>query len=323
MEKEAQDEIDYEEIKSASPADKVGQEQIHGLLFEEKLSWQSIILDLIRSGQLDPWDIDIAVLADRFLGKVRQLEEANFFVSSQVLLAAAILLRLKSDILLNYYLPSLDAVLFNKKKTDDKKYSQERIELGEEVPGLMLRTPLPRFKKVTLEELMQALGNAIKTENRRIRKVVVAKQQEMEAAAVMPKSAINIKDRIRNVYAQLKEIFAEREEKLAFSEIAGSTNEEKIAAFVPLLHLDNQQKVWLEQNGHLDEIWILLKSIYEKQNAESLALMKKEAEEAIGKLSEEEKARAEEIEKDFANPVGDELEAALDDKVQEDIKSEE
>lgn len=267
--------------------DKVGQEQIHGLLFVEKLSWQQIIYDLINTEQLDPWDIDIGMLTNKFLEKVKQLEEANFFVSSQVLLAASLLLRIKSEILLNRYIPELDEILFGRKK-EEKKYSQERIELDEEVPGLVLRTPLPRFRKVTLEELMTALGHAIKTENRRIRKVIVARQQELETALALPRHRINLKDRIRVVNSKLKRMFADKQDRLAFSELAGPGNDNRIATFIPLLHLDNQHKVWLEQHKHLDEIWILLKHLYEKQNAESLEMMKKEAEEAIEKLVHEE-----------------------------------
>ncbi len=273
--------------------DRVGQEQIHNLLFVEKLSWQQIIYDLIRTEQLDPWDIDIVLLTNKFLEKVRQLEEANFFISSQVLLAASLLLRYKSDILLDQYIPSLDAILFGKKK-EEKKYNQERIELNEEVPGLMLRTPIPRFKKVTLEELMNALGKAIKTENRRIRKVILTKQQEMETALALPKHRINLKDKIKEVYSKIKSEFDDRDDKLAFSSLSNKVSEEKIATFIPLLHLDSQHKVWLEQNGHLEEIWILLKSLYEKQNAESLSLMRKEAEMAIESLVREEKKMREE-----------------------------
>src|SRR3989338_247564 len=171
---------------------KIGQEQIHGLLFGDKLSWQAIIYDLINTEQLDPWDIDISLLAQKFLEKVRALEEANFFVSSKVLLAAALLLRMKSEILLHDDLRSLDEILFGKK--EEKKYTQERIELDEDIPDLIIRTPLPRYKRVTLDELIKALGNAIKTENRRIQKVVVAKQQEMETAISLPKQRINVHD---------------------------------------------------------------------------------------------------------------------------------
>lgn len=290
---------------NAHPVSRVGQEQIHDLLFGEKLSWQAIIYDLINSEQLDPWDLDLVLLSHKYLEKIRALEEANFFVSSKVLLAAAFLLRIKSEILLNRDLKSLDEILFGRK--EEKKYLQERIELDEDVPGLVPRTPLPRFRKVSLQELLSALGNAITTENRRIRRVVLAKQQEAETALSLPKKTINIQDKIRSVYGRLLEIFKSRETKFAFSELAGETAESKIYTFIPLLHLDTQHKVWLEQDGHFDEIWILLKHMYEKQNAEVLEQMRKEVEAELEnnpiEMTEEEEKRAEELEGDFKDPL--------------------
>ncbi|MEK6818425.1 MAG: segregation/condensation protein A, partial [Nanoarchaeota archaeon] len=170
---------------------RVGQEEIQGLLFGEQLSWQAIIYDLINTDQLDPWDIDLVLLTSKYLEKIRAFEEANLFVSSKVLFAAALLLRIKSEILLNKYIPSLDIILFGQK--EEKKYKQERIELDEEIPELIPKTPLARFKKVTLEELMSALGKAVATENRRIDKVVLQRQQEMEPSISLPKMRINIK----------------------------------------------------------------------------------------------------------------------------------
>ncbi len=290
---------------------QVSQEQIHGLLFGDKLSWQAIIYDLINSEQLNPWDIDISLLVNKYLEKIRQMEEANFFVSSKVLLAAALLLRIKSEILLSRDIPSLDEILFGKK--EDKKYAQERIELDDEIPGLIVRTPLPRFKKVTLQELMSALGHAIKTETRRIKKIALTKQQEFEVSLAVPKHKINIQGQIREVYSKLESIFSKRETKLAFSELAGDKIEERIATFIPLLYLDTQHKVWLEQKGHFEEIWILLKSIYEKQNAELLEKMKQEAEEDIKKFNAEQEERIREAEEDFENPSGEEIENSLDD----------
>ena len=77
---------------------RVSQEQIHDLLFGKEVSWHSIIYDLINTEQLDPWDIDITLLSDKYLDTVRGLEEANYVISSKVLLAAALLLRIKSEI---------------------------------------------------------------------------------------------------------------------------------------------------------------------------------------------------------------------------------
>lgn len=300
--------MEDEAVPAVVQREKVGQEQIHGLLFSDKLSWQAIIYDLINTEQLDPWDIDLTLLAQKFLERVRELEEANFFISSKVLLAAALLLRMKSEIVLHEDIRSLDEILYGKK--EEKRYIQERIELDEDIPGLIIRSPLPRYKRVTLEELIKALGTAIKTENRRIQKVVVAKQQELETAISLPKQRINVHDRIAAVHRQLREIFATRETKLSFSELAGETSEERVATFIPLLHLDNQQKVWLEQEGHCAEIWILLKHIYEKQNAVALEAMRREVEtemqDVVSAMSDEERARAHETEREFREPLTDE-----------------
>src|SRR4030042_683888 len=117
MKKEEESELIGENLERKD-IERVGHEQIHSLLFVEKIGWKEIIHELINTEQLDPWDIDICILTNRFLDKVRKLEEANFFISSQVLLAASLLLRFKSDILLNQYIPELDAVLFGRKKED-------------------------------------------------------------------------------------------------------------------------------------------------------------------------------------------------------------
>jgi segregation and condensation protein A len=259
--------------------EKIGQEQVHDLLFGDKLGWQSIIYDLINTEQLNPWDVDIGLLANKYLEKVKELEEADFFVSSKVLLAASLLLRIKSEIILNSDLPTLDDILFGKK--DDGKYKQERIELDEDVPELVPRTPLPRFKKVTLQELMSALGKAINTENRRIKREIVLKQRAKDADMVLPRNVFNLREKIRDIHKKLKDIFSDREERLAFSELGEMTREDRLISFVSLLHLDTQQKVWLEQENHFDEIWILLKGLYEKKNKALLQVRRKEAEQAM------------------------------------------
>lgn len=289
MDKNEEGEIS--DFVDAKKIEKIGQEQIHGLLFGDKLSWQAIIYDLINTEQLDPWDIDICLLANKYLEKVRELEEANFFVSSKVLLAASLLLRIKSEILLNYYIPSLDDILFGKEK--EKQHVQERLEFDDEIPDLIPRTPLPRGRKVTLQELLGALGKAIKTETRRIKRVIVDRQREFETMGVIPRRKRDLQQEIRILYHRLKNLFLEEgKEKLAFSSFAGESAEEKISLFLPLLYLDNQHKVLVEQDKHFDEIWVWLKHIHEKKHAVILEQMRLEVEEAMKKDIEEEEKEA-------------------------------
>ena len=272
-----------------SVSNKVGQQQVQDLLFNERLSWQAIIQDLISSEQLDPWDIDLSILAQKYLEKIRELEEANFIISSKVLLAASLLLRLKSELLLNRDLHSLDEILYGKKEV--KVYSQERIELDENVPGLVPRTPLPRHKKVSLQELIKALSHALSTEDRRIKRVLVLKQHELEAHIPLQRKFFNLQDKITGIYSRLKEIFSKSDEKVALSQLSTMAYEDRLMTFVSLLHLDNQQKVWLEQDGHFEEIWVLLKEIYETKNKDLLEKLKNEV--ALLEQEHESEARIE------------------------------
>ncbi len=253
-----------ENIKELEKDKKLGSEQFYNMLVDNReVSWQAIIHDLINTEQLDPWDIDIAFLTGKYLEKIRQLEEADFFVSSKILLAASLLLRIKTEILLYRQIRDLDEILFGKK---EESKSVERIEIDEsELPLLYPKTPLPRFRRVTLQELMSALDKAISTETRRIKKEVVRMQQEKNVEIVLPKRRTSIGDKIRKIYSQILTAFKRKQARISYSELTGGKREEKLACFLPCLHLDSQHKIFLEQEGHFQEIWLWLYHHYKKQ----------------------------------------------------------
>ena len=240
------------------------QEQIHDLLFSKELGWQEIIYDLINTEQLNPWDIDITLLSNKYLEKIQKLEEQSFFISSKVLLAAALLLRIKSEILLNEYIKSIDEILFGKKEKEITRV-QERIELEDEIPELVPKSPIPRFRKVTLRELVESLDKAIITENRRIKKEIIEKNAVRESSLAIHKKKFSMKDKIKEMFEKLLEDLQEKE-KIHFEKLVGKSKEEKIIAFNSLLHLENQKKIWIEQSEHFGEIHIWLKKTYFKHN---------------------------------------------------------
>ncbi len=238
--------------------DKINQNQFFDLITGEELSWQSIIYDLIKTEQLDPWDIDLGILAEKYVLIIQQLEEADFLISSKVLLACSLLLRLKSDILVNSYIQDLNDALYGKK--DEKRYELERINIDEdELPILVPRTPMARHKKVTLKELMNALDHAINTENRRIKKEIKGRQAQKSALAVMPRGDfVPLKVRIKSIFGIVDNHIKQGNEHLKFSQMAES-KEEKLASFVPVLHLSTEGKIFLRQPAHFEDIHITLK----------------------------------------------------------------
>lgn len=265
----------------------VKQEQIHDLLFNRDLGWQEIIYDLINTEQLDPWDIDLIFLTKKYIEKIQELDEDNYFVSSKVLLAASLLLRIKSEILLNKYIKSIDEILFGKKEESSILHQLERIELEEDIPELIPRSPIPRFKKVTLKELIDSLGKAIITENRRIRKEIINKNVLRETSIFLPKKRFSMKNKIREIYEQLLAYLKENKnkKKISFTEFISKNSikkqnnqknkkEEKIISFYSLLHLENQKKIWLEQEKPFDEIYVWPKKTYFKHNPDPFADLK-------------------------------------------------
>ncbi len=292
---------EIKEVKESKKIEKISQNQLYDMLTSKEASWQAIIYELIQTEQLDPWDIDLALLAKKYLEKIKKLEEANFFISSKVLLAASLLLRIKSEILLNSYIRSLDEILFGKK--EEKKTSMERIEIDvDELPELLPRTPMPRFRQVSLQELMSALNKAINTEHRRIKREISVRQAGRLAQVDILKTRVNIRDRIRKIYAKVRVYLKKKpKSKISFTELVGEGREERLVSFLPLLHLDNQQKVWLEQEEHFEEIWIWLYEIFKKQRA--LDFVEEEIEQIEQELDDEQRKRIEKINKDFENPL--------------------
>ena len=135
---------------------KISQEQLYDLLVSRELNWRDIINDLIKTEQLNPWNIDLGILAKKYVERIRLLEELSegtFFISSKVLLAAALLLRIKSELLHNNIL-SIDEILFDKKKKDvervqPKKETQvSKPKPVEKKPAEVKKEPTPVEKVV-------------------------------------------------------------------------------------------------------------------------------------------------------------------------------
>jgi len=290
------DELIEESPVEGDIEDRIGQSQVYDIVTSRKPDWQAIIYDLIHTEQLDPWDIDLVKLTAKYFERIMKMEEneTDFYDSSKVMLAAALLLRIKSEFLLNKHLRSIDEILFGRK--DDEKKIFERIEINEDdLPILIPKTPLPRSRRVTLPELMAALNKAMSTESRRIKREVAVKRAQKLSEVDFPKfRRVDLKDRIKQFYARVltsikkKAVSDERHmNKIGYSELIGSEREEKLACFLPVLHLSNNKKLWLEQENHLEEIWIFLHEYFNNNKESFLEELEDDIEGMKAELEEE------------------------------------
>ncbi|MBI5391755.1 segregation/condensation protein A [Candidatus Woesearchaeota archaeon] len=229
------------------------------LMQKDEITWQTLIYDLVKSGEMDPWDVDISILAKKYLETVKKLQEANLSLSGKVLLAAAILLNIKSQKLLSEGFSALDNLLFPQSELeslDAFESGSKRIILDEN-PRLTIKTPQARKRKVSVDDLIDALEKAFEVNERRLLRLA---ERERLPEMHIPVKQYDITELIQKVYGKIQHFFVKKQ-TLTFTELAGSqAREDKILTFIPLLHLSNQSRIELEQTEHFGEIHIKLLS---------------------------------------------------------------
>jgi segregation and condensation protein A len=234
-------------------------ERVFSLLTQQDdITWQSILYDLVRKEGMDPWDIDVSHIARRYIELVRKLEEHDFRLSGKVLLAAAILLKMKSSKMVNEEIGELDRLIKGEEPSDDllfeetDEYAQDKAEV--EGVSLIPRTPQPRKRKVSIFDLVKALEKALEVKHRRIH------NRMPPPPLPQPKKTRDITALIRDIYGRIKVFFgAQPKGKLTFDELVPSKErDDKVHTFIPLLHLSQQRKVDLSQEQPFGEIGISL-----------------------------------------------------------------
>lgn len=219
------------------------------VLNEEELSWQKIIHDLVKTAQMDPWDIDLAKITQRFLEVIRQLQRHDFRISGKVVLASALLLKIKSDRLLSDDMEALDTLIDAAEESEELTWDD--FDLAEMVgepepekpPRIYPRTPQPRQRKVSVYDLVTALEQALDVSLRR-------QQRALDAVDVenvhIPESKIDVTAAMNELLGRIDEHY-ETSETLVFSQIRPETKKETVLTFIPLLHLTNERRIDLEQ----------------------------------------------------------------------------
>lgn len=242
------------------------QEQIVDLLLkEEDVTWKSILYELVKTEQMNPWDINITLLTQKYIEVIKQLQEHNLRVSGKILLAAAFLLKIKSAHLVEHDISQLDRLIH---QTEDLDEGIEEVETAfhgkknSEKYQLIPRNPQPRNRKVSIHDLVEALQRAMATKKR-----ILAQQRPVKF--IVPHRKIDIMEVINDIYQKIVYYVEKKDKKeLTFSDLlpARAGKQEKVYTFIPLLHLENHHKIATHQKQAFDEIFIHL--IKEKKKAD-------------------------------------------------------
>ncbi len=213
--------------------------------------WKELLIELVEGNKLDPWDVDIAVIADKYVQAIRKMKVMDLHVPANIIFAASVLLRMKSELL-----PVFEEV--QEEAAAEGEYPGAIPEIiRPDASGMVFKFRVQPKKKITLEELMDALEDAMKFQERR------------EEGAMLRIPPVQIKitredidKRMMGVMNLIKGM-VDQYDMVTFATLAAgytSADGVLIGLFVPLLFLANTDKIAIRQDEFFEEIFIKLKS---------------------------------------------------------------
>lgn len=232
------------------------------LLDQDEITWQTLLYELVKTEQMDPWDIDVSKLVRTYIDVVKKMKEMDLRVSGKVVLAAAILLKIKSNRLLKDDIAQFDNMLSG--QDEESLFDEEGVPDGKgriRYDGLRLipKTPQPRARKVSIYDLVEALQQALETKRRRLLRMPNVPEM------TIPERKIDISVLMKNLHKRIMGFFtSDKGAKLTFTQLVPSDRrEDKIMTFIPLLHLSSNRKIDLYQERPFEEIEIRLSNVRE------------------------------------------------------------
>ena len=239
---------------------------------EAEVDGIEILVSMAKQGKIDPWNVDIVEVTDKYLMHLFQSKAQNLRLTGRTLLFAAILLKLKSNIL-----EGLDVMDFEPQREDDFNYDDEMpldYQDEEYIPTnnvisidevLQRRTSvrLNHNRVVTLRDLIRQLEfyemldkkQSLKNAHER------AKRRVQNYAKLSPDDIINlahdeyIENGVQRLKANLSEILS-RQDKIELNELT-LLGMDKISAYISLLFLTVESDYDLKQDEFYSDLYVV------------------------------------------------------------------
>jgi segregation and condensation protein A len=227
-----------------------------------------ILVGLAERGEVDPWNIDIVDVTDRFLAELERRKELDLRISGRTLFYAATLLRLKSD-----YLECQDDAGDDDLVSEDEdglfidldfdfepgNVREPMARLEQEIQRRLGRKNLRKRPPVTLYELIKQLKTAEKEQRRRQRRRTPAIREpdlDLRAEDVVALAHDEGYQRAVSVVLEGYLQAARRDSVLTLDELSGRMGWATREVYIPLLFLMLEGKVALWQDEFFGEIFV-------------------------------------------------------------------
>lgn len=217
-------------------------------------SWEGTLERL--TADMDPWDIDIAELAQRYRQYLDALRELRFEIPGRMVLTCSILLRMKSDDLLAACSTDQSDLIEELEEVVEETAAEwdEPIEPGEFSLPLIRR---PR-RQVTLEDLRLALTAAMTVSRRRAERLIDRMEDDVDEFSSFQIGGEDFADRLHLLFTKIKKLLSGRRVLSFFRLLERGDKEERIRRFFEVLLLAAQGEIDCYQEEFLGDILISL-----------------------------------------------------------------
>ncbi len=239
---------------------------------ESRVDGIEILVDMARSGKIDPWNIDIADVTDKYLQKLVEIKSNNLKLTGRTLFFAALLLRLKSDILEG--LTVFDEIPEEPELIEEFEDIEEIVDSAnysnvislDQVLERRTSVRLHKERVVTLEDLIKQLEFYEKMD----RKLALKNKQQKTARRYRSyenftsEDIVNmahdeyIEDSVAKLQTTLEKLF-ETDEKIELSELT-QAGMDKISVYIALLFLSARSRIELVQEEFYSEVYVIRES---------------------------------------------------------------
>ncbi len=215
---------------------------------------------MAKKGEIDPWNIDVVELADKFLERIEKDLDLRF--SARILLYAAILVRMKAEIL-------VEEAIFEEEEEEETEedfdfgYATLDVDFDEVLAGNgeekleFVGKPRRVRRFTTLQELIKELRKAEQLEiKKRRRKKITAGKEEIAKKALEVPHEEDIEETIVKVNTELDRLFKKKDELSFFEIVRGFDLGKMISYYISILHLAYRKKIELIQERLYEDIKI-------------------------------------------------------------------
>lgn len=219
----------------------------------------ALLIDLAQRGEIDPWDVNVVEVFDRFLSELSLSSPQDLATSGQAFLYASMLILLKAESLTGLDPTEEEAEAFEFLDLEDGPFLNGVLPLHLErrLHRRPVAHPFPK-RRVTLGELIQQLELIAVAVDRQSRQGQATKKvvRPTRAQSIKAITQLSHAENLTEVAGELEQILAQAclgEQWLDFEALMQLKND-RVGLFWALLLLSAQSKIELDQQEFYQDL---------------------------------------------------------------------